>query len=194
MAAYGCSDDETPVTTMVKTNAARLENAALSTAALSALCGTFLVAVMLAGSVPQYYFLTAASVAASISVAALLLNLFAVCQAAGTQLRTLRQTPGACATQEEAVDAMQVRGAVLNERLHIDPPSVCSQYQVPCTLWSLCGAPPASDSMAKEGVKVIPIVHRSGKSDCPLRFAAAAARPLTAGRPHARPPTSPRAP
>jgi hypothetical protein len=158
--------------------AMRLQNGALWAAAAFALWGTVLVAVFVTGSSPQQYSysLTAASVAAVLSVASLLLSLFAVCRAAERNLQAWQaQDPGRAWEQAREAGTRK-RSAVLKERLDLDPPRLCSQYAVACTCWSLCGAAPERDGIERAPDAVIPIVYRSGRNDCPLRFASAAAR------------------
>jgi hypothetical protein len=164
--------------------AARLQTVALSAAVFFALWGTALVAVFVTDSSPhQYsYSLTGASVAAMLSVASLVLSLFTLCRAAEKNLQVLtRRAQDSSPERQGAGEASMLRSVVLNERLDIDPPHLCSQYAVACTCWSLCGAGPEKDGVARPADAAMPIVHRSGKNDCPLRFAAAAARQARAG-------------
>jgi hypothetical protein len=167
--------------------AARLQTVALSAAVFFALWGTALVAVFVTDSSPhphQYsYSLTGASVAAMLSVASLVLSLFTLCRAAEKNLQALTwQAQDSSPAREGAGEAsMRIRSVVLHERLDIDPPHVCSQYAVACTCWSLCGAGPKTDGVAQPEGAAMSIVHRSGKNDCPLRFAADAARQTRAG-------------
>ena len=166
--------------------AARLQTTALSAAVFFALWGTALVVVFVTGSSPQpySYSLTAASVAAVLSVASLLLSVFALCRSAGKSLQALTwqaqdSSPGGELASEAS---MRIRTVVLNERLDIDPPKLCSQYAVACTCWSLCGAgPEKEDGVAQPAGAAISIVHRSGRNDCPFRFAAAAAKQRPSG-------------
>jgi hypothetical protein len=162
--------------------AARLQTVALSAAVFFALWGTALVAVFVTDSSPQphqySYSLTGASVAAMLSVASLVLSLFTLCRAAEKNLQVLtRRGQDSSPEHQGAGEAsMRIRSVVLNERLDIDPPHLCSQYAVACTCWSLCGAGPEKDGVARPADAAMPIVHRSGRNDCPLRFAAAATR------------------
>jgi hypothetical protein len=88
------------------------------------------------------------------------------------------------------------RREVLEQRLNIDEPRLCSQYLIACTCWSLCAGPGGKSSagegtsaQAQELVRVrelppraqgLPLVHRSGMDDCPFRFASPGARPVGA--------------
>jgi len=179
-----------------------LHTSAIWTAGLSALTGTGFVAAFLSSRNPQPYLLTVAAIAATIGLVSLLISVVMVDVLAGRQFKSevhLAQAglPGNESARGEAAH-FQERLQVLNKRLDIDEPRLCSQYLIPCTCWSFCAVSPNRDSIpcgplrpAQELRLVegpvaeqngLPIVCRTGKDNCPFRFASSAARTELADR------------
>ena len=134
------------------------EKIAMGIALFSALCGTAFIAVSVFGRGPHESLMTEGAVAAAMSVLSLLVSVLLV--------NPLSKPPGR-------------RRELLQTRLHIDPPRVCSQHAVACTCWSLCGGPPESlpplgedgsgRQSSSEAGRVLS-VRRRGADDCPFRF------------------------
>jgi hypothetical protein len=177
-----------------------LQRTAIWTAALSALSGTGFVAAFLSGKDTQTYLLMAAAVAATISVAALLCSVLVVCLVTTRRFEAHLMQPDSRDARliEDGTESasLHTRREILNGRLHVDKPHVCSQHMVPCTCWSYCGRLPDQDAVLdgasrspEEPVRVrcelskpqgvpLPVVHRNGMDDCPLRYASSAAWPI----------------
>ena len=87
----------------------------------------------------------------------------------------------------DCVACLHKRREVLDQRLNIDEPRLCSQYMIPCTSWSFCagsegkssvgeGTSPAAQKLIRvrnilSEAKGLPVVHRNGMDSCPFRFA-----------------------
>jgi hypothetical protein len=158
------------------------------TAALSAAIGTGCIVTFLYGENPRSLVRIAAEAAAAIGVVSLLVGLLVVYFLTWMNL-AFRSSP---AGQGDGAACLHRRREVLNERLNIDEPRLCSQYMIPCTCWSLCGGSGDEDCVsgamspgARELLRIrsprsdaneLRVVHRNGMDSCPFRF----------GSPHAR--------
>lgn len=172
-----------------------LQTTALWTAGLWALAGAGFMAAFLSSRNPQPYILTAAAIAATIGLVSLLIGVVIVHVLAGRRFEWgmhLAQPglPGNESAEDEAA-RFEKRLQVLDKRLNIDEPRLCSQYMIACTCWSFCvGSPdrnavsgatsPATQELRRVQELVaaqngLPIVCRSGRDSCPFRFAS----PLT---------------
>ena len=79
-----------------------------------------------------------------------------------------------------AAASLEKRLEVLDKRLDVDEPRLCSQYHVACTCWSFCGgaeekAGAAEATSPASGPPAIndaglPVVQRSGMDSCPFRY------------------------
>jgi len=170
------------------------------TAALSAAAATGCIIALLLGANPRSHVLLAIEAAAAIGVAALLLG------ALLSRLLQLRRPAfnlplWISAGVEEAGDyfmSLRKRLEVLDQRLDIDEPHLCSQYSLECTCWSFCGgitrnkalleAPvlaavrtPLRAGQSLAEVRFVPVVHRSGMSTCPFRYESPYVPPVCAG-------------
>jgi len=166
------------------------------TAGLSAAIAAGCVLALLRGVSPRSTLLLTAEAAAAIGVVSLLLSLLLAWflrRRKGIEPtpprpdRSLRQPVDLAAS-------MRRRRQVLEQRLAIDAPHLCSQYQIACTCWSFCagavrpgageGALPAHavDPMQDRSAQArgMDVVQRSGMDSCPIRFAAEFADPAQA--------------
>lgn len=167
-----------------------LQRISVCTAAFSALSGTGLIAIFLSSQNVQASVLMAAAAAAAIGVASLLLSVLAIYLVTTRRFETNLPRPGSPGARwvEDGTGAaaLHQRREVLDGRLHVDEPYICSQHMVPCTCWSFCGRLPDQDfirptraqcELSKPGGKPLPVVHRSGRDDCPFRYASPAFSP-----------------
>lgn len=177
-----------------------LHSTATWTATLSAATGTGCIVALLSGVNPRSYFLIAAEAAATIGLVSLLVSVFVLYLLTRRQPRIKLSLWGALGNQPTGVGVacIRKRREVLDERLNIDEPRLCSQYMIPCTAWSFCagsevksfvweGTSPAAQkrnrvcSLLSEA-KGLPVVHRNGKDRCPFRFASPLARSVPTNR------------
>jgi hypothetical protein len=162
---------------------------AILTAALSAAIATGCIAAFLSGANPRSHVLIGAEVAATIGVVSLLVSVLVA-------YLLMRRQPRIKLTQRSAPDKLPAsdciacldkRREVLDQRLNIDEPRLCSQYMIVCTSWSFCAGSdgqssagedttPAAPELIRERnllsqAKGLPVVHRNGMYNCPFRFA-----------------------
>jgi len=171
------------------------------TAGLSAATAMGCVVAPLGGVSPRSYLLFTAETAAAISVASLLLGVLLAWFVRRRQAGIKRTMPSPDRKVQQHVDpagCMRKRREVLDQRLAVDDPRLCSQYTIACTCWSFCAdsasrrAVGNSDSSAVPAIdleripqaqgKGLPIVQRSGMDNCPFRFAAHIAGSVRADR------------
>ncbi|MBI2319359.1 MAG: hypothetical protein HYU75_20760 [Betaproteobacteria bacterium] len=178
-----------PVSDAAMTLMHPLQRTALGVAALGALAGAGCIAAFVAGRFAHVQFLIAAGVAAGLGVAALLVGVLV----AG------RRAPCGCAAEQASEPLARAaqwrrRQKLIDERLNIDEPHLCSQYRIACTCWSLCGGPPqrnpaaeaggaggqgehcARTAGAQAGAVSLPVIFRRGRDDCQFRFQSPLAR------------------
>lgn len=165
------------------------------TAALSAATGTGCLVAFFSGANPHAYVLTAAEAAATIGVLSILLSALVVYVLTQRRSEMNPALRGSLACHADGPRCSHKRRAVLDDRLAIDEPRLCSQYMIPCTCWSFC-AGSGSERFAGEGklpatrnlfrvrdvlseAKELPVVHRNGMDGCPFRFASRLARSLS---------------
>jgi len=119
-----------------------LHSTATWTAALSAATGTGCIVALLFGANPRSYLLIAAEAAAMIGVVSVLVSVFVHYLLARRQPPIKLSLWGAPGNQPagDGVACIRKRREVLDERLNIDEPRLCSQYMIPCTAWSFCAA------------------------------------------------------
>jgi hypothetical protein len=171
-----------------------LYSTATWTAALSAATGTGCIVALLSGANPRSYFLIAAEAAATIGLVSLLVSVFFLYLLTRRQPQIKLSLWGALGNQSagDGVACIRKRREVLDERLNIDEPRLCSQYMISCTAWSFCaeseiksfvweGTSPAARERNRvcnlvSEAKGLPVVHRIGKDRCPFRFASPLAR------------------
>lgn len=129
-----------------------------------AIIGTGFVAVFVLGNSAHASLMSAAAVAAGIGV------LLLACGLVVARPRNVGTCAGTCSASEPG--GSRKRREVLEFRLHVDPPRVCSQHAVACTCWSMCGSVPPEDRQGRKLVQYdLPLsVRRIGKDDCPFRF------------------------
>jgi hypothetical protein len=175
-----------------------LNSTATWTAALFAATGGIgYIVAFLSGTNPRSYVLIAAEAAATIGVVALLVSVIVVFfltrRESGVN-QTLRGSPGDQPAGDR-VACLRKRREVLDERLNIDEPRLCSQYMIPCTSWSFCagsdgegsgreGTSPAAQKLVHvhnllSETKDLPVVHRNGMDSCPFRFTSPLARSVS---------------
>ena len=175
-----------------------LHSTATWTAALSAATGTGCIVALLFGANPRSYLLIAAEAAAMIGVVSVLVSVFVHYLLARRQPPIKLSLWGAPGNQPagDGVACIRKRREVLDERLNIDEPRLCSQYMIPCTAWSFCagsevkssgweGTSPAAQKLIRvcnllSEPKGLPVVHRNGMDRCPFRFASPLARAVPA--------------
>jgi len=161
-----------------------VHRAAIRIATLCAAIGATCIVALLCGANWQAPILVAANVAVAIAVGAIFASVLAL-------VHSTRQWPGtnwasANARAHEGADSSRWRRAVLEHRLDVDEPRLCSQYAMRCTCWSFCGGTanerlaaratvpgeqqPDSRSSPRSQAHSLPIVRRSGMHNCPFRF------------------------
>ncbi len=179
---------------------------ALGTAALSAAAATGSVVAVLSGASSRSHVLIATEAVATIGVVSLLVGMLAAHLLTRRQSRlkpALRGAPGN-PPADDCAACLHKRREVLDERLNIDEPRLCSQYMIRCTCWSFCAG---SEDQRSEGQRsiagaerclaestspaaqelirmrnrlvqanVLPLVHRNGMDNCPFRFTSPYAR------------------
>ena len=168
------------------------------TATLFATTGIGCIVALLSGANPRSSFLIAAEATAAIGVVSVLVSVFVHALLTRRQLRikeSLWDAPGNQPTSD-GVARMRKRRKVLDERLNIDEPRLCSQYIIPCTAWSFCaasdvkssvweGSSPAAQKLIRAcnlllETKGLPVVRRNGMDRCPFRFASPLSRAVPA--------------
>jgi len=175
-----------------------LHSTATWTAALSAAMGTGCIVALLSVTNPRSYYLIAAEAAATIGVVLLLVSVFVLYLLKWRQPRIKLSLWGSPGNQPagDGVACIRKRREVLDERLNIDEPRLCSQYMIPCTAWSFCagsevksfvgeGTSPSAQKLTRvrnllSEAKDLPVVHRNGMDRCPFRFASPLARTVSA--------------
>ena len=164
------------------------------TAAVCATLGIACVFAYTSAANSRSYVLIAAEAAATIGVAALLVSVLVVyllIRRQSTIIAASSSTPGD-RSAGDCVACGHERREVLNDRLDIDEPRVCSQYMIACTCWSFCAGSkhenaPCAETLAAAGrtvpmrnllskVNGLPVVRRNGMDNCPFRFASPFAR------------------
>jgi hypothetical protein len=106
---------------------------AILTAALSAALATGCIDAFLSGVNARAQILIAAEAAATIGVVSLLVGVLAVYLLMRQQARTRLALRGARDAAGDGVACMHKRREVLDRRLNIDEPRLCSQYMFRCT-------------------------------------------------------------
>jgi len=169
-------------------------------AAFSAAAATGCIVALLFGANPRSYVLLAIEAAATLGVAGLL---FSVLVSRLLELWRTRNklTLWISAGVQEAGDrfaSLRKRLEVLESRLDVDEPHLCSQYSLACTCWSFCGGLPRNKALleapvlapvrmplragqALSEVRFLPVVHRKGMDSCPFRFESSCTPPARAG-------------
>ena len=166
----------------------RLHRIEMGTAAISAAAAAGCIVAFVSGVNPRSYVLIAAGAAATIGVVSLLLNALV---AFSTLRRRAGMEPAVWRTHGDrgvgdGADSLRKRCEVLNQRLHVDEPHLCSQYMIACTCWSFCAGAVDDVSVAKrtspDAQKLacersllaeeigLAMVHRDGMDSCPFRF------------------------
>jgi hypothetical protein len=171
---------------------------AISTAAVSAAIATGCIDAFLSGANARAQILIAAEAAAMIGVVSLFAGVLAVYLLMRRQARIRLALRGARANQAagDGVACMHKRREVLDQRLNIDEPRLCSQYMIRCTCWSFCagneGKRSAGDDASQAAQELIrahrlppeaqglPLVLRDGMDSCPFRFGSPDARSFSA--------------
>jgi hypothetical protein len=159
--------------------------------ALSAATVTVCIVAFLAGENSRSLVLIAAEAAATIGVVSLLVSVLVDNFLERLNL-ALRRSP---AGQGADAACLRRRRDVLDERLDVDEPRLCSQYMISCTCWSFCGGSGneicASGAMSPEARKPfrirsprseandLRVVHRNGMDSCPFRFGSPFARSVS---------------
>lgn len=176
-----------------------LQTTAIWTAGLSALTGAGLLAVFLSSPNPNPHALTAAAIAAAIGVVSLLISVVIVDVLAGRRFESGMDSAQAGSPDVESARGeaarFQERLQMLDRRLDIDEPRLCSQHMIRCTCWSLCGGLPGENSAAagtassreqpqcgdESETKALPlqIIFRQGRDDCQFRFESPLGRPMS---------------
>lgn len=120
-----------------------------------------------------------AAAAAGCVVTRLARKLVSHCAAAWRYVRgpVLRDTPADLVALRAS---MRKRREVLDARLAIDEPHLCSQYLIVCTCWCFCEskARHSARDFASFKSEAMPVVYRSGMDSCPFRFAGHASPPV----------------
>ena len=172
------------------------------TAALCAVTAAGSIVAFLCGANPRSYMLIAAEAVATMGVFSLLSSVLAA------EFLARRRTAGdlavwASSDQPRSADCaacLSKRREVLDQRLNVDAPHLCSQYGVACTCWSFCASVEdagkrsaaegaASPALAPERARTLsreaqglPLVHRSGMDNCQFRFVPIVAASAAGGR------------
>lgn len=161
----------------------------LSPAALCAAAIAGCVVAVLGAANARSYGQSETAAAAAIAAAALLVSVLVAILMARRKSRAeaaLWRSAGEQQAGDEAA-SLRRRRAILEQRLHVDAPHLCSQYAIPCTCWSFCastqensaadenelaaGQAPARVRKLAAAAQGLPLVHRSGMDSCPFRFA-----------------------
>ena len=159
---------------------------AIWTASLSAATATARIVAFLSGVDPLAQILRVAE-GAALAGLALLLAAFAVRLLTRRRLKPAPWgTPGHLPAADW-VSCFHQRREVLDQRLKIDEPHLCSQHLIACTCWSFCAGSnanaaaagdtaPASECIIRvrkllPQTRALPLVHRIGMDSCPFRFA-----------------------
>ena len=157
-------------------------------AALSALVGTALVLILLYSAKNQTYLLTGMESTALIGMAALILNVLLDLIKRDHQLHAIQtNSPASRQAMVESEEAsIALRRKVIDERLQIDDPRLCSEKKIFCTCWSFCGGDTGLDStpatvefrsrsatntpaiQPKPDEDSVPTVERGKITDCPF--------------------------
>lgn len=159
----------------------RARNATLWIAAISAVVGTGLVLIFLYSTEKPSYLLDGMEFTAVASILALVLNIVLILMDREQQLQPVPSKTDALAGQpmEKKNDETTAikRRQVLDERLQIDEPRLCSKNRV-CTCWSFCGGDsvPLTVQYTSQGIALpsdavptsIPTVDRSKVTNCPF--------------------------
>jgi hypothetical protein len=174
---------------------------ALGTAALSAATATGCTVALLSGANPRSHVLIAAEAVATIGVVSLLVGMLVAYLLTRRQSRLKPALQGAHdrLPADDCAACLHKRREVLDERLNIDEPRLCSQYMIRCTCWSFCAGSEGQSSIAEAErcvaesaspaaqelirmrnrlvqAKVLPLLHRNGMDNCPFRFTSPYAR------------------
>ena len=163
-----------------------LHRTATWTAILCAVTVTGFIVAFLFGVSPQSYVLIAVEAAATIGVVSLLVSALVVHYPTWRRSvanLALRGSPG---DRVDETACLRRRREVLEERLQIDEPRLCSQYMIPCTCWSFCPGPedklsgwegtsPAAQRLVRKWnvlsqAKDLEVVYRNGMDSCLFRF------------------------
>jgi hypothetical protein len=175
-----------------------LHSVAIWTAALFAALATGRIVALLSGADARAQVLISAEAAATTGAASLLLSVLVVYLLTRRQPR-LKLAPWGATRKLPAGDCdagFHKRREVLEQRLNVDEPRLCSQYMIACTAWSFCAGSEGKDSagegtpaQAQKLIRVfelppqaqgLPLVHRNGMDNCPFRFASPCARSSSA--------------
>jgi hypothetical protein len=150
----------------------RLQKTAAALTAICALSGTGFIAAFVFSVDPGGHRLAAAGAVAAACLASLLYALLVV---------SLTRQRGEVVRSKEQGDNcrwLKERQELLDIRLHIDEPRLCSHHEVACTCWSLCGPVPPSEGISKiiqfhhsRPEETLAVVARKAIDDCPFRYA-----------------------
>ena len=159
--------------------------------ALSAATVTACIVAYVSGENSRSLVLIAAQAAATIGAVSLLVSVLVASFLTRLNL-AFRSSP---AGQGDGAACLDRRREVLDERLNIDEPRLCSQYMIPCTCWSLCGG--SGDENCDSGamspgvrrlIRIrsqrsdandLRVVHRKGRDSCSFRFGSSFARSVS---------------
>jgi hypothetical protein len=155
----------------------------------SAVLGVACIIWFLSVENSQLYSLIAAQAAAITGLLAILLSaILTLVQGRQDADRVFAGNgPRDCQAQSESAAGARKRRQVLNQRLEIDEPKLCSQHLIRCTCWSFCAGaeetrlalaaglpqalrPDPSRNFAPDTAR-LSVVHRNGRNDCPFRHA-----------------------
>jgi hypothetical protein len=169
---------------------------AIWTAALSAATATARIVAFLSGADPLAPILSVAEVAAIVGVALLLLGAFAVYLLTQRQLKLAPWGVRGDLPAGDWAACLHRRREVLDQRLRIDEPHLCSQYLIACTCWSFCAGSKGKGALGEDTspapgriirvcdllpqTQALPLVQRNGMDSCPFRFASPFARRVPA--------------
>lgn len=177
----------------------KLHRVETGTAALCAVTAAGSIVAFLCGASPHSNLLIAAEATSAIAVATLLASVL------GAEFLAWRRSASELALwassddphPADCADCLHQRLEVLDRRLQVDEPHLCSQYGIACTCWSFCASTDASSegSCTERAIpaaqkpesarrpipeaRCLPLVYRSGMNNCPFRFAPLVAAPAT---------------
>ena len=165
------------------TTIARLQDGNRCLIGVSALLGTVMGCVALSDPGLHMEMLSAASMAiltavclltAGVAIDALILA------RARTRVRSSEQHRDVVAPSGLDETSIDARQQVLDQRLDIDEPRLCTQAKKPCTMWSLCGSEAATGAGAAQPIVLLrrsempqakdgalPAIMRSNVLGCP---------------------------
>jgi hypothetical protein len=168
----------------------RIQKTLRWTATLFGLFGiTFFIAVLIIPEKTFLYLLEATECAISVSIIALLIEVLVKKLGVEQSFGDMLLAPDLSDDQTEyspVSEEFAHRQALLNQRLQIDEPRICSKRNIPCTCWSFCGGDPdmkfdsrkdetvplnflnTSNEKSEPNEESLPIIDRSKVTDCPF--------------------------